>query len=158
MKKVLKIVSHATLTLLFVLYIAYQFRTDPIGVLAGKQLTGDEVAYPVDWRFTNDHYTVAVETRPDNPHSVTTICFLLDGELFIPASDGSSKDWPSYVVNDPRARIKVGDDIYPVRLNRVTDITIEQARDALVDKYPRFADALPGDTADVWLFRVSSRG
>lgn len=158
MKKVLKIVTHATLTLLFVFYIAYQFRGDPIGMLAGKQLSGDEVAYPVSWEFTDDHYTVAVETRPGNPHSVTTICFVYKGDLFIPANKGSTKDWPGYAVSDPRARIKVGDDVYPVTLTREMDLSVDDIGEALVAKYPRFADAAEGDASDVWFFRVGPRG
>ena len=92
MKKVLKIISHATLTFLFIGYIAYQFRTDPIYIISGKQLSGDEVTYPADWSFTNDHETIAVESRPGNPHSVTVVCFMVGDDLYIPARNGSSKE------------------------------------------------------------------
>lgn len=157
MKKVLKIVSHSLLTLLFVGYIAYQFRTDPIAVISGKQLSGDEVAYPADWAFTNDFETVAVEARPGNPHSVTTVCFLVNGDLYIPARNGSSKDWPAYVLNDSRVRIKVGELVYPAMMTRILDPDMTAVREAIAAKYPQFADASPTDQADVWFFRVSDR-
>ena len=48
MKKAFKILSHIVLTLLFLGYIAYQFRTDPIENLSGRQVTGREVGYPGD--------------------------------------------------------------------------------------------------------------
>ena len=53
MKKALKILSHIVLTLLFLGYIAYQFRNDTIERLYGRQVNGPEVEYPSDWSFSN---------------------------------------------------------------------------------------------------------
>ena len=80
---------------------AYVFRTDPIFMLSGKRLSGEELPYPANWSACNDHQTVAVETRVDDPHSVTTICFVHDGALVIPAMNGSEKEWPAHLVRDP---------------------------------------------------------
>ncbi len=158
MKKFLKIVSHATLTLLFVLYIAYQFRTDPIGILAGKKVTGEEVSYPADWSFSDEHMLIAVESRPGNPHSVTTVCFVHEGDLYVPAREGSTKDWPSYVLADNRVRLKIGEKIYPAAMERVTAMTLVDMGPSLAKKYPQFADATPEDIPpDTWLFKVIPR-
>ena len=76
MKKALKIITHIVLTLLFLGYLAYQFRTEPIEILSGRQVTGPEQSYSSDWSFTDDYPTIAVETRISNPHSVTVICWV----------------------------------------------------------------------------------
>lgn len=156
--KILKILAHATLTILFVLYIAYQFRTDPIGVVAGKRVTGEEVAYPADWSFSDEHVLIAVETRVGNPHSVTTICFVHGGELYVPARDGSTKDWPAYVLADNRVRLKVGDKVYPAALERMTEISIFDIAESVSKKYPQFAVASEAEVPpDMWLFKVTRR-
>lgn len=155
--KILKILSHIVLTLLFVTYIAYQFRTDPIGLISGKKLSGDEVSYPADWAFTSEHPLIAVETRVGDPHSVTTVCFVYEDDLYVPAGDAATKDWPAYVMNDGRARVKIGDNVYPVMLTRATDLDLNDVLAAVGGKYPQFAEATDEQMASTWLFRVSSR-
>ena len=157
MKKALKILTHIVLTLLFIGYIAYQFRTDPIEILSGRQVTGPEQSYPADWSFTDDYSTIAVETRTNDPHSVTVICWIAQGKLYIPARDGSSKEWPSYVMADGRVRLKVGDLVYPALLERVigTDVAGLIAQGA--SKYPRFAQSSADLLSDTWVFEVNSR-
>jgi len=54
-------------------------------MISGKHLSGDEFVYPEDWLFTNEFQTIKVETNPENPHSVTTLCFVREGKLIIPA-------------------------------------------------------------------------
>lgn len=158
MKKVLKILSHSILTLLFVGYIAYQFRADPIGVVSGRGLTGEEVAYPQDWTFSNDHNLIAVESRIHNPHSVTVICWIANGKLHIPARNGAEKDWPSYVLADNRVRIKVGEKVYPATLRRVSDDEVKGLIARGAEKYPRFAQATADALAGIWVFEVNPRG
>ena len=155
MKKALKILSHIVLTLLFLGYIAYQFRTDPIERLSGRQVTGPEVEYPADWSFSKGFSTIAVEARPDDPHSVTVICWIADGKLHIPARDGASKDWPSYVMADNRVRLKVGDQVYPASLRRVADTDVAGLIAQGASKYPGFAQAPEDVIADTWIFEVN---
>ncbi len=137
---------------------AYPFRTDPIAMISGKRLTGQEFPYPSDWSFTNEHQTIAVETKSDNPHSVTTLCFIHNGELHIPSETGSKKTWAQNVVADPRIRIKIGDKIYLARAERVTDIDLDAVRSSIVRKFPEFANQDPETTPEeVWFFKVSKR-
>ncbi len=157
MKKVIKILSHIILTLAFIAYIAYQFRTDPIGILAGKRVTGEEMAYPADWSFSNDHMLMAVETRPGNEHSVTTIGFIHKGDLHIPARDGAEKTWPTYVASNPMVRIKVGDSVYPAKLNRVMQPDREAMLASMAEKYPQAASQDPAAMASVWIYQVTPR-
>ena len=157
MKKVLKILSHIALTLLFIGYIAYQFRTDPIEILTGRQVTGAEVSYPADWTFADGYPTIVVETRIGNPHSVTVICWIADGKLHIPARDGAIKDWPSYVMTDNRVRLKVGDRVYPASLRRVADADVAGLIAQRAIKYPRSAQAPDDVVAATWIFEVNPR-
>ena len=158
MIKIAKITGVALLVIALILSVAYPFRTDPIAMLAGKRVSGEEQPYPNDWLFSNEHMTVAVESRPDDPHSVTTICIVHNGTLYIPAQSGSTKKWPQYVLNDPRVRIKIGDKVYPVKATRELELSVDEIVSSGAAKYPRFAEMEPEDRpTDVWLFRISQR-
>ncbi len=152
---ILKRIGQVLLAIVVLAAIAYPFRRDPIGPLAGKQLTGTEAAAPDDWSFTDEHMLVALEVRPGDPHSITTLCFVHDGALHVPAQAGSEKQWTQMVLDDPRVRVKVGDAIYPGRATRIVD---ETERPALIAsaarKYERLAGGEP--PPDVWVFRIDA--
>ena len=109
MNRIGRYALYGFLSLAVLLGIAYVVRTDPIMMLPGKKLSGKELAYPESWAFTEEHLTIKVETNPEDPHSVTTLCFVRDGKLTIPAMEGHTKRWPRYAEQDQRVRIKVGD-------------------------------------------------
>jgi hypothetical protein len=131
----------------------------PIGPIAGGRLGGEEQPAPMEWGFSDDHSTIAVEVRPDDPHSVTTICFVANGELYVPASDGAEKQWTKMALADPRARVGIGDLVYPVRLVRVEDPDeLERAFQAAAAKYPGLAERAGGQIPeDMWVFRAERR-
>ena len=131
----------------------------PIGPLAGGALAGTQQTAPADWSFTNAHTTIALEVGPDDPHSVTVVCFLVDGELHIPAMDGAEKDWTQTAVADGRATIRVADNLYPVQLVRVEGETEREAGFISAgEKYPQLAEREGDDLPDsVWLFRAERR-
>jgi len=153
--KILKRIGQLLLALVVLAAIAYPLRRDPIGPLAGKRLSGEEAAYPADWSFSDEHMLIAVEVRPDDPHSVTTVCFVHEGVLHVPAQGGSEKEWTQMVIADPRVRVKVGDTVYPGRAVRMTD---ESQREAMLasagKKYSRLAAAGSEAPPDVWVFRI----
>ena len=156
--KILKVSAGVLLLIVLAGALAWLFRSDPLGPIAGKELSGPEVTYPADWEFSNDSMTIAVESNPGNPHSVTTICFMHEGQLYVPARDGSYKTWPQYVLNDPRVRLKIGSSIYPARADRVEDADVEAIFQSAVEKYRSRASELEGQSfEDVWLFRISRR-
>jgi len=156
--KVLKWLACSAGTVAAVLAVMWLFRSDPILMISGRALSGPELSYPTDWAFTDDYRTVAVETHPGEPHSVTTICFVYEGELYIPAQSGSKKTWTGYALEDSRVRIKVGDFVYPAKLTRVQPVDFERYRDAVGKKFPAAAERLAGDLPeDIWLFRVGPR-
>jgi hypothetical protein len=131
----------------------------PIGPLAGGRLDGRERSAPQDWRFTDEYFTIAVEVRPTDPYSVTVVCFVSGGELYIPARNAAEKDWPQMALADGRARVQVGDDLYPVQLVKVEDDSErEKGFLAASDKYPQLAEKTDGHIPDgVWLFRANRR-
>lgn len=131
----------------------------PIGPLVGGRLDGSQRAAPADWNFTDEHFTIAVEVQPADPYSVTVVCFVSAGELYIPARNAAEKDWPQMALADGRARVRVGDDLYPVQLVKVEDDSErERVFKAASEKYPQLAaqsgERIPGS---VWLFRAERR-
>ena len=155
---ILKWIGTIVAVVVVVVGAAYLFRTDPIFMVSGKRLSGEELPYPADWSMCNDHQTVAVETRLDDPHSVTTLCFVHDGALIIPAMNGSEKEWPAHVVRDPRVRVKIGEHVYPAQAERMADVSLEDLVASVAAKYPQIAEQDPADAPrDVWLFRISAR-
>lgn len=138
---------------------AWLMRTDPIGPVSGRALSGVEEAYPANWDFSEEAYTVAVETRPEDPHSVTTLAWVHEGSLHIPAMNGTDKKWTQIVVEEPRVRIKVGDRVFSAKLVRVELTDPEPFLDSAAVKYSQIAEnredgELP---EDIWLFRVEPR-
>ena len=132
--------------------------TDPIGPLAGGRLSGSEAPFPADWDFSDAHFTIAVETRPEDPHSVTTICFVHEGTLIVPAQGGSDKAWTHYVLDDPRVRIKVGERVFPARATRILEPDPEDYFASAARKYKRMADRPGADRPeDICLFRIEPR-
>ena len=155
--KIIKILRYVSLSILIVilfLSIAYSFRTDPIMMISGMELP-----YPESWEFTNDYRTIKVETNPEDPHSVTTLCFIREGKLIIPSQDGNTKVWPKNVLKNNHARIKVGDEIYPVRLTLLEkDAKITEFVPFLTVKFPdRVLPESREIPKDIWLFEVSER-
>lgn len=132
----------------------------PIAMFAGGSLGDTEFPAPADWSFADDHPTVAVEVRPEEPHSVTTISFVADNELYIPASRGPEKEWPSIAVANGQARVRIGEKIYPITLTRVErdSDAWAAAMKAATAKYPQMAERMPdGAPDDVWLFHAARR-
>ena len=137
---------------------AYPLRRDPIAIVSGKQLTGEEKAYPADWAFAGEHMFVKVESNPDDPHSVTTMYLIIDDKLHIPAQKGHTKRWPGNVIADPRVRIKIGDDIYPAKATLVSKDAGERLRPFAMERFRQMGREMPAQLPpDVWLFEISPR-
>lgn len=134
---------------------------DPCGPLPGGALTGEVVGEPVsDWSFVDDHARCQLEVRPAEPHSVTTYCFADGAALYVPAIMGDSKKWTKMALAEPAARIRVGERIYPITLERLVDPAGRRA--AAVAGYRRHHDGAdpPADfevKEDRWYFRATSR-
>lgn len=133
----------------------------PCGPLPGDALEGETVAAPVsDWSFSDAHSRCLLEVRPADPHSITVSCFADGRVLYVPAIMGESKKWPKMALADPHARIKIGDTIHPVTIERVLED--EERRVAARAGYRKYHDGEdPPDDWEVpedrWFFRLTSR-
>ena len=132
----------------------------PIGPFPGGRLFGDVVPGPVeDWSFSDAYQTIAVETRPGFPHSITTICFTHEGQLYVPALRPQGKRWPFFVLENSHVRLKIGDKIYLGRANRVLDESaFESLRASAQKKYPQLGEQDPESLPEIWVFRIDPVG
>lgn len=90
----------------------------------GSYLRGEVVQEPVtDWGFANDVQLcqIQVNTRP-LAHAINLNCMATDeGNLYLSCASCEGKRWSTAALNDPRARLRLDDQVFPVRLARVTD-------------------------------------
>ena len=112
---------------------------EPRDAQPGLWLSGEQAgALPTDWAFTDEHTEIAVEVATPYllSHSVTIWCAQVGGTLYIGASVPDDKNWPGWVADDPNVRLKIGDDIYVVRLDQISDETeIAAVQQAYMQKY-----------------------
>lgn len=105
----------------------------------GLWLSGQEAStLPTDWAFTDDTREIAVEVATPYliRHSVTIWCAQVEGTLYIGASAPDTKNWPGWVEDDPNVRLKIGNDVYAVRLDRLSDeAEIASVQQAYMQKY-----------------------
>ncbi len=127
----------------------------------GMRLPGEVVASaPSDWTFTNAHREIAIEVHTPYllPHSVIIWCAELDGELYLGARNPDTKRWPGWVDRDPNVRLRIGDQIYDVRLSVIDDADrIAQVRRAYVAKYD-LPDPPPDGGPPMHYWSVAPRG
>ncbi len=156
LKTILKGIAACLALFVMTLLVLYLNRSEPYGIIPGKQLEGEEVAGPIhDWSFTLQHRRVTNEVRPSNPYSVNTSGLLVDGLLYIPSGKGGESRWAQYLIEDPNMRIKVGENIYKVRATPVEDAEqLKKVREAYGKKYP---GSSPEGIAKFWFFQVDTR-
>jgi hypothetical protein len=121
---------------------------DPSDRRPGLHLSGEVAAFPADWSFTDAHQEIAIEVSGflGLPHSVTIWCASLDGDLYLGARDPDSKRWPAWADANSDVRLKIGGEIYEVRLVPYDDRgdPFERLMLAYAAKY-EFPDPKPGD-------------
>jgi len=136
----------------------------PVGPLPGGPLTGKVHEGTVtDWTFTDSVKDAQLETNPADPYSVNVWCAQQGGKLYVPTSmlrgdeHPGERQWVRNVTLDANVRVKLGDEIYLARADRVTDpAEFEAAKAAILKKYEMDASDLdPG--RDVWIFRLDPR-
>ena len=94
----------------------------PLGPIRGGRLAGATVATPVaDWSFAESYPLMQIEVRPEDPYSVNVNFIVADGRLYVDI--GRPEDWNRWrrlIRDDPRARVRFGDRVYPVLAEPVT--------------------------------------
>ena len=125
-------------------------------VFAGGELAGTERPMPPSWDFTEEFTTVQIETRPGDPYSVNLWGVGVDGSFYVAASDADDAAWARAIEDEPRVRLRVGDEIYPLLATRTVDPTeLDNVIDAFVDKYG--GDRERSFIRHAWVFRLGSR-
>ncbi len=133
------------------------FGFGPCGPIAGGQLSGTVVNDVVkDFRFVNDVDQCALEVNPAKPHSVTVNCWTVGKQLFVGCMDCAEKEWSAMIEQNPAARIRIDDKIYPVKASRMQDqIAIKRAWGYRWDKYE---EGEPAPLPDgYWLYHLGSK-
>lgn len=136
----------------------------PVGPFAGGPLTGKVHEGAVtDWSFTDSIQDAELETNPSDPYSVNVWCGSQGGKLYVPTSmirgteHPGERQWVRNVTLDPNVRVKLGDEIYLARADKVTDTAeFEAAKAALLKKYALESSYLD-PAREVWIFRLDPR-
>jgi hypothetical protein len=160
-KTLLKIVGGIVVLLIVLLIILRITGFPPKDRRPGLWLTGPVSTAPVaDWSFTDQHYTIQVQTNTwyGVAHSVNTFCIATNGQLYLASIHPAAapypgpRNWDQNVARDPRVRLKIGGQIYDRVLVHVTD---QAEHDAVIQaqtkKYPKYKY---GKDMDFNVFRV----
>lgn len=109
--------------------------SEPFIVFAGGELSGEVAEPPDDWSALRDEETFQLETRPDSPYSVNIWAVGIGRDVYIGTGPDGTR-WSQYIEDDPRVRLRVGNVVYPLLAEAVTDTDERVAvATAYADKY-----------------------
>ncbi len=117
-------IAFSVLGVLILLFaVALLVPIDPEERRPGTRLGGEVVEGAADWSFYEGRKKIYVETSTWYlvPHSVTTVSWVVDGELYVPCGNCATKTWPKYVVRDPDVRLKIDGKVYERKAVLITD-------------------------------------
>lgn len=107
----------------------------PVGPIAGGTLEGEQADWPEDWAFTDNTEFALLQTRPDDPYSVTIWAVTAGDNLYIAAVDKDSK-WVKNVAQNPDVIISIEGKLYDARAVVVTDTQeFQLVGQAYLEKY-----------------------
>ena len=114
----------------------------------GTRLSGERVEdLNPDWSFLEPRTKIHVQTNTWYlvPHSVTTVSFVADNQLYVPCGWCATKRWPKNVAADPKVTVRVGNKLY----DRLAVVIPQE------DERRRILNIPPGEpTPDVALYRM----
>ncbi len=102
----------------------------PFVLLPGGQLEGPIAETPADWVFSDEVWTVQVETLPADPYSINIWAVGLSDHLYLHAG-GNRTTWVENLEVDPNVRVAIDGTLYELAASRVED----------AGEFARFADA-----------------
>ncbi len=127
----------------------------PLVMFPGGKLSGTAKPAPADWSFSDAVETVQLETRPADPYSVNVWGVGLGPRFYVAAADRDSR-WVGHVAQDPRVRLRVGDEVFDLRAERAEDpAELDAFVAALERKYDYEPD--PELRAHALIFRLGPR-
>jgi len=125
MKKLLEVIGIILVSLLVVVgavVLGARWFFGPLGPIPGPELSGPVVEEPVDdWSWIDAVKVVQIETRPEDPYSVSTWVTRVGNEIYVFAGDEESP-WVENIGNDPRVRVRIRGRIYELAAVRVADL------------------------------------
>jgi hypothetical protein len=127
----------------------------PFVVLPGGRLDGNVEPSPIDWSFAGEYGTIQLETRPEDPYSVNIAFTVIEGRLYINAGDTETQ-WVKNMAESPLVRLRMGEALYDLRAERVTDrAEIAEFGKAWTSQSVFRRD--PSELDEVWIYRLVSR-
>lgn len=167
MSKILKAMGIVVVCLLAVggaVILGARWVYGPLGPFPGPELAGSLVEQPVDdWSSVDAVKVVQIETRPENPYSVSTWLTRVGDGIYVFAGDDESP-WVQNIGDDPRVRIRIEGLIYERRAVRVTDLETKHTfLSTMRSKYEHDLGFDPEfwqrawDTGEFVLFRMEPR-
>ncbi len=128
---------------------------DPLVMVPGGALSGTVKPIPEDWSFSDAIETVQLETRPSDPYSVN-VWGVGIGEIFYVAAGDAESRWALNIAEDPRVRLRLGDDVYELRATRTqASAELDVFLAALKEKYD--FEPEPDQREASALFRLEAR-
>ena len=127
----------------------------PLGLLPGGKLTGESASWPPAWDALGNSGQMQLETNPEKPYSVNINYTIMDGQMYANAGD-TETEWVKNLTADPRARIRLGDRIYPVTAERITD-RAEMVRFGKVWASQGSFYRDPSELDQAWVYRLLPR-
>ena len=167
MRKTVKAIGIAVVGLLVIVGITIlgaRWIYGPLGPFPGPELAGSVVEEPVeDWSPVDAIKVIQIETRPEDPYSVSTWLTRIDDGIYVFAADDESP-WVRNISEDPRVRIRIESRIYERRAVRVANPETKRAfLTGMKSKYEGDTGFDPEfwqhawDTGEFVLFRMQPR-
>ncbi len=153
---VLGVVGVLILTFVLLDTLGGFFLDGPLGPIPGGALQGpvNGDADP-DWAALNPGKVIELEIRPHRPWSLSVWNAVVDGELYVPSAFGARRRWTKVVIEDPRVRVRIGDQIFEQRAVKVGNReTRKRVAQAFADRYD-LGD--PDRDITSWFFHLTER-
>ena len=124
----------------------------------GGAFRGQGAPCPTSWERFTAALEVELEVWPDAARSITVWSVVHEGVLHVPGDFLTPwKRWPQQVMEDPRVRVRIRDEIFDCRAERVEDdATALTLRRAIGEKYDIAPDGIASRT-EVWWFAMRAR-
>jgi len=103
------------------------------GPVPGGPLAGEVAAAPAAWTdaLGGDRAMCEIESRPAHPHSIQLECFAREGNLYVQSHRWAlakwwPESWAAIWLREPDVRVRLGDRIFELRAERVTDAALRK--------------------------------
>ncbi|MEM7078353.1 MAG: hypothetical protein AAF513_06965 [Pseudomonadota bacterium] len=127
----------------------------PFMVMAGGELEGAVAQPPAAWDFEEVSGLAQLETRPAAAYSINIAYVQIEQRLYVYAGN-TRTNWVEHLEQNPLARIRIDETIYPVVAVRVDD-TVELDKFALQWASRSVFQRDPKQFDEVWLYRLEPR-